>query len=85
MPTCPATCSVADGGVYPRSGDLCDAAPMDLERALEFVRPRNKAVLTTIRTDGRPQLSNVLYAIGDDGTLMFSVTRQAGEDGQHAP
>lgn len=49
---------------------------MDLERALDFVRPRTKAVLTTLHRDGRPQQSNVLYATADDGSILVSVTDQ---------
>jgi PPOX class probable F420-dependent enzyme len=47
---------------------------MDLERALSFVRPRKKGVLTTLHKDGRPHLSNVLYASADDGSFWISVT-----------
>lgn len=49
---------------------------MDLERAMAFVRPGTKAVLTTLRADGRPQLSNVLYAVADDGSIRVSVTER---------
>jgi PPOX class probable F420-dependent enzyme len=47
---------------------------MDLTQALTFVRQRNEGVLTTIRTNGRPQLSNILYALGDDDVARISVT-----------
>ena len=47
---------------------------MDLERALDFVRPRRQGVLTTIRRDGRSQLSNIVYVTGIDGTVRISVT-----------
>jgi PPOX class probable F420-dependent enzyme len=48
---------------------------MDLGPALRFVRTRREGVLVTIRRDGRPQLSNVLYVIGEDGdTIRISVT-----------
>jgi PPOX class probable F420-dependent enzyme len=48
---------------------------MDLGPALRFVRTRREGVLVTIRRDGRPQLSNVLYGIGEDGdTIRISVT-----------
>jgi PPOX class probable F420-dependent enzyme len=47
---------------------------MDLGPALRFVRTRREGVLVTIRRDGRPQLSNVLYGIGEDGdTIRISV------------
>jgi len=47
---------------------------MDLRTALDFVRQRNQGVLTTIRANGRPQLSNILYALGDDDVARISVT-----------
>jgi len=31
-------------------------------------------VLVTLRRDGRPQLSNVMHAVGDDGTIRISTT-----------
>jgi len=43
-------------------------------RALDFIRARKNAVLTTIRANGRPQLSNILYVHGDDDVLRISVT-----------
>jgi PPOX class probable F420-dependent enzyme len=47
---------------------------MELSDALEFVRARQHGVLTTIKRDGRPQLSNITYAVGDDGVVRISVT-----------
>jgi PPOX class probable F420-dependent enzyme len=47
---------------------------MELAEALEFVRARKNGVLTTIRANGRPQLSNILYVPGDDGVLRISIT-----------
>ena len=47
---------------------------MDLSTALEFARTTTKSVLTTIRADGRPQLSNVLHVVGDDGVIGVSIT-----------
>jgi PPOX class probable F420-dependent enzyme len=47
---------------------------MELAEALTFVRARKNGVLTTIRANGRPQLSNILYVPGDDGVLRISVT-----------
>jgi len=47
---------------------------MELTEALEFVRARKNGVLTTIRANGRPQLSNILYVPGDDGVLRISIT-----------
>ena len=47
---------------------------MDLTEALEFIRDRKQGVLVTIRSNGRPQLSNILYLLGDDGVVRISVT-----------
>src|SRR3954467_15010333 len=47
---------------------------MDLSQAMTFVRDNRNGVLTTIRRDGRPQLSNIIYAVDDAGTIRISVT-----------
>jgi PPOX class probable F420-dependent enzyme len=47
---------------------------MELSTALEFARTTTKSVLTTVRADGRPQLSNVLHVVGDDGVIRVSIT-----------
>jgi PPOX class probable F420-dependent enzyme len=47
---------------------------MELKEALDFVRAHKNGVLTTIRANGRPQLSNVLYVAGEDGTFRISIT-----------
>ena len=47
---------------------------MDLATALAFVRARHQGVVTTIRTNGRPQLSNVFYVASDDSALTVSIT-----------
>ena len=47
---------------------------MEISEALEFVRQRHFGVLTTQRRDGRPQLSNVAYSVGDDGVISVSIT-----------
>lgn len=48
---------------------------MTHEEALSFVRGHTKAVLATIKRDGRPQLSHVSYTLDDDGLIKISVTR----------
>ena len=45
---------------------------MDIHQALQAARDRNNSVLTTIKRDGKPQLSNVLHAVGDDGVIRIS-------------
>ena len=47
---------------------------MELDQAMEFVRGGREGVLTTIRRDGRPQLSNIVYAVDAAGTIRISVT-----------
>lgn len=47
---------------------------MELQQAVDAARTHHQSVLTTIRSDGRPQLSNVLHAVGDDGVLRVSTT-----------
>ena len=47
---------------------------MDIEKALQAARNRNQSVLTTIKRDGKPQLSNVLHAVGDDRVIRVSTT-----------
>ena|ERR1700686_2182600 len=46
---------------------------MDLANAFQFAAPRSRAVLTTVRRDGRPQLSNIVYASVED-EFWISVT-----------
>ena len=47
---------------------------MELSSALEFARGLRQGVLTTIRRDGRPQISNIIYALDEAGTVRISVT-----------
>ena len=47
---------------------------MEPDAALDFMRERHHGVLTTIKRDGRPQLSNVTYVVSDDGKIRVSVT-----------
>ena len=48
---------------------------MDTARAAEFLRAHHRAVLATVRADGRPQLSPVTATADDDGRVLIS-TRQ---------
>jgi PPOX class probable F420-dependent enzyme len=47
---------------------------MEISEALDFIREWHHAVLTTQKRDGRPQLSNITYFLGDDGIIRVSVT-----------
>lgn len=46
---------------------------MELDTALAFATAHQRGVLATIRSDGRPQLSNIMYVPGD-GEFWISVT-----------
>jgi PPOX class probable F420-dependent enzyme len=48
---------------------------MDLDKARSFVRDHHRAILTTTREDGSPQMSPVAVAVDDHGYLVVS-TRQ---------
>jgi PPOX class probable F420-dependent enzyme len=45
-----------------------------LADALSFIRGRHQDVVTTIRSGGSPQLSKIVYALGDDNLARISVT-----------
>lgn len=46
---------------------------MDLDAALAYVAERSKGVLVTLKRDGRPQLSNIMYGVAD-GVVRVSIT-----------
>lgn len=47
---------------------------MELSAALSLAASRHGGVLVTLKADGRPQLSNISYAVGSDGIIRVSVT-----------
>ena len=46
---------------------------MELTDAIAFAADRRHGVLVTLKADGRPQLSNITYAL-TDGVVIISVT-----------
>jgi len=50
---------------------------VDVGRAASFLSSHPRAILATIRSDGRPQLSPVLVAVDDDGRLLVSTRETA--------
>lgn len=48
---------------------------MNEQEARDFVANSNRGVLATIKRDGRPQLSNIVYALDTDGKIKISTTR----------
>lgn len=47
---------------------------MELADALDAARATHHSVLTTIRREGKPQLSNVLHYVRGDGVVIVSTT-----------
>lgn len=47
---------------------------MELSDAFGFARQQRRSVLTTIRRNGRPQLSNVGHYVYDGGLIRISIT-----------
>jgi PPOX class probable F420-dependent enzyme len=47
---------------------------MELTEALAFARDRKQGVLATIRANGRPQLSNIMYVPDEGDTFLISIT-----------
>ena len=47
------------------------------DEAREFRRAHHRAVLATVRRDGRPQLSPILVGIDDDGAMIVSTRESA--------
>ncbi|MGH2759425.1 MAG: PPOX class F420-dependent oxidoreductase [Actinomycetota bacterium] len=45
---------------------------MDLDKARAFIKDNPRAVLTTRRSNGRPQMSPILAAVDDEGRLLIS-------------
>jgi len=46
--------------------------PVDLDELLEFVRPRHRMLLATMRSDGRPQMSPVSGGVDAAGRIVIS-------------
>ncbi len=47
---------------------------MDISDALDFIRDKRNGVLIALKSDGRPQSSNIAYAVGADDVIRISVT-----------
>lgn len=45
---------------------------VDREELLDFIRPRHHGILTTVRRDGRPQLSPVTMGVDDAERIVIS-------------
>jgi PPOX class probable F420-dependent enzyme len=47
---------------------------MEITEALTFMREHRNGILIALKSDGRPQSSNIAYVVGDDGVIRISVT-----------
>ena len=47
---------------------------MELSDALDFIRDKRNGMLIALKSDGRPQSSNISFATGDDDVIRISVT-----------
>jgi PPOX class probable F420-dependent enzyme len=47
---------------------------MELSDALDFARDKRHGMLIALKSDGRPQSSNVAFAVGDDDVIRISAT-----------
>lgn len=47
---------------------------MEIAEALAYAKPIGKGALVTLKADGRPQISNIMFSVGDDGLVRISVT-----------
>lgn len=48
---------------------------MDENVARAYIKRNNRGVLTTLKRDGRPQISLITYLFDDDGLIKVSVTK----------
>lgn len=47
---------------------------MEIAEALAYAKPIGKGALVPLKADGRPQISNIMFSVGDDGLVRISVT-----------
>jgi len=47
---------------------------MDMDNAIAFAREGHDGIIVTQRANGRPHLSNISYAVDDDGVVRISTT-----------
>lgn len=47
---------------------------MEITDAIDFIRDHKHGVLIAIKSDGRPQSSNITYIVDDQGRIVISVT-----------
>ena len=58
---------------------------MQIDDALDFIRDKRNGILIAFKSDGRPQSSNIAYAVGADGVIRDLGDRRPRQDGEPAP
>ncbi|MFD0690194.1 PPOX class F420-dependent oxidoreductase [Actinomadura fibrosa] len=54
------------------SPSIATADQVERSELIEFLRPRHRAVLSTVRADGRPQMSPVSCGVDAEGRIVIS-------------
>lgn len=67
-------CAVVLTRRSPQPAAAYPGGPMDTARAQEFLRTHHRAVLSTFRKNGQPQLSPVVVALDGTGRVVLSTT-----------
>jgi PPOX class probable F420-dependent enzyme len=47
---------------------------VNMDDALDYAGPIRRGTLATVKADGRPQLSNIMFGVGDDRAIRISLT-----------
>ncbi len=47
---------------------------MEIPAALDYLRDHKNGVLMTLKANGRPQASNIIYTVDDEGVIRISIT-----------
>jgi PPOX class probable F420-dependent enzyme len=47
---------------------------VNIDDALDYAGPIRRGTLATAKSDGRPQLSNIMFGVGDDRVIRISLT-----------
>ena len=64
------------------NGTIVTLLKMDITEATTFIAANHRAVLVTLRNDGKPQLSPITAGVDDAGHVVISSARDGDEDTQ---
>ncbi|MHA6803841.1 PPOX class F420-dependent oxidoreductase [Salinifilum ghardaiensis] len=60
---------------------IATAERVDFDALLEFLRPRHRALLSTARSDGRPQMSPVTCGVDNGGRIVIATYPERAKAG----